>query len=68
MTNTVLKRNSNVRKGLVLLSAVAGGVLLSAVGALSVGTVVADVDARYRVETAPLEVSLCQQGLVFTIR
>ena len=68
MMNTVLKRNSNVRKGLVLLSVVAGGVLLSAVGALSVGTVAADVDARYRVETEPLEVSLCQQGLVLTIR
>lgn len=67
MPNTVLRRNSNAPKGLVLLAA-AGAALMAVAGALSVGTVVADVDARYCVETASVDVDLCQQGLVLTIR
>ena len=66
--NAIHKRNSTFPKRLALLSAIIGGVALSVAGALSVGTVSVAVDARYRVETAPLDVSLCQQGLVLTIR
>lgn len=56
-------------KGLVLLSA-AGLVLLASVaGAASVvGTVTATVDARYRVESNPVTVDLCPQGLSIIIR
>lgn len=68
MPNTVFRRNSNAPKGLVLLAAAAGAALMAVAGALSVGTVVADVDARYCVETASVDVDLCQQGLVLTIR
>lgn len=68
MRNAVHTRSSNAKKGLVLLSAAVGTALLVVAGALSVGTVTADVDARYRVETAPIDVSLCQQGLVLMIR
>lgn len=68
MMNAIPKRNSNAPKGLVLLAAAAGAALMAVAGALSVGTVVADVDARYCVETASVDVDLCQQGLVLTIR
>lgn len=68
MTDAISKRNSTFHKRLALLLVVTGGALLSVAGALSVGTVVIDVDARYRVETFPVEVNLCQQGLTLTIR
>ena len=71
-------QNSRRRgKGLVLLSA-AGLVLLASVaGAASVvgtttatvvGTTTATVDARYRVESNPVTVDLCPQGLSIIIR
>ena len=63
-------QNSRRRgKGLVLLSA-AGLVLLASVaGAASVvGTATATVDARYRVESNPVTVDLCPQGLSVIIR
>lgn len=68
MMNAIHKRNSTFPKRLAVLSAVVIGAALSVVGALSVGTVVADVDARYCVETAAVEVDLCQPGLAVFIR
>lgn len=68
MMNAIHKRNSTFPKRLALLSAVVIGAALSVAGALSVGTVSVEVDARYRVETAAVEVDLCQPGLAILIR